>query len=426
MCIQSVSAWRQTTMTTSRLKRAPVLDRRVNGTHACHNSIIQNGGLKGELNFQGNIMSDWGGTWDSQAAAIGGLDLEMPGLNFGGALGTFFDTSLVALVNNGSVSQERLEDMAVRVLTPYFALGQAETPLPSVNLISWATSQVNLTRASPYRLVQKPATRELIKQIAEDGTVLLKNEGALPLKAPPRISIIGSKAGPGMRWDRNCGATGRACEGPSLGGGSGWAQALNYIDPLMSIRQRALVDSSAVDWVLNDTDLQAVQTSVVQADVALVFVSAWATEEADRDPSLTYTYRSAVGQDGVYDGEALIQTAAAWNPNTIVVAYMPGATILDAWINHPNITAVVSPLQPGEQAGPALVSVLYGDVSPSGKLPFTIAKQIGDFPPDTLTNTTDINPQNDFTEGVNFDYRWFDVNNIEPRYGQSFALHVVS
>lgn len=102
-----------------------------------------------------------------------------------------------------------------------------------------------------------------------------------------------------------------------------------------------------------------------------------------------------------------------------VVAYMPGATILDAWIDHPNITAVVSPLQPGEQAGPALVSVLYGDVSPSGKLPFTIAKNIGDYPPDTLTNTTDINPQNDFTEGVNFDYRWFDVNNITPRYGSS-------
>lgn len=291
---------------------------RVNGTHACHNSVIQNGHLKGELNFQGNIMSDWGGTWDSQAAALGGLDLEMPGLNFGGALGTFYDTSLEALVNNGTVSQERLEDMAVRVLTPYFALGQAETALPSVNVIPWNFPTANLTAANPYRLVQKPSTRTLIKQIAEDGTVLLKNNGALPLKAPARISIIGSKAGPGMRGDRNCGATGRLCEGPSLGGGSGWAQALNYIDPLMSIRQRALDDSSAVDWVLNDTDLTAAQYSAVQADVALVFVSAWATEEADRDPSLTYTYRSAVGQNGVYDGEALIQAVAASNPNTIV------------------------------------------------------------------------------------------------------------
>jgi len=292
--------------------------RRVNGTHACHNSIIQNGHLKGELNFQGNIMSDWGGTWDSEASVVGGLDLEMPGLNFGGALGTFFDTSLVALVNNGTITQERLEDMAVRVLTPYFALGQADTVLPSTNVIAWNQPAVNLTVASPYRLVQKPATRELIKQIAEDGTVLLKNDGALPLQAPPRISIIGSKAGPGMRGDRNCGATGRLCEGPSLGGGSGWAQALNYIDPLMSIRQRALVDSSAVDWVLNDTDLDAAKQSAVQADVALVFVSAWATEEVDRDPSLTFTYRSAVGRNGVYDGEALIEAVASINPNTIV------------------------------------------------------------------------------------------------------------
>jgi len=365
-------------------------------------------------------MSDWGGTWDSQASIAGGLDWEMPGYNFGGALGTFFGNATVDLVNNGTIAQDRLNDMVIRILTPFYALGQAETMLPSPNVIPWNRPTVNITAPGPYRLVTKADTLSLIKQISEDGTVLLKNENnALPLRAPERISVIGYDAGPLTKGDRGCGATGAACQGPQLGGGSGWATSLNYIDPLMAIKMRALQDLSSVDHVLNNTDLDGAKFSAVQADVALVFVSAWATEEMDRAQDITYTYPSAIASGGVYDGEALILAVASVNPNTIVVAGMPGPTILESWIDHPNITAVLTPLEPGEQFGPALVSVLYGDVSPSGKLPFTIAKSTDDYPPNTIVNTTDINPQSNFTEGINFDYRWFDLKNITPRYGES-------
>jgi beta-glucosidase len=396
----------------------PLLSGRVNGTHACHNSIIQNGQLKGELNFQGSIMSDWGGTWDSRASIEGGLDWEMPGYNFGGALGTFFGNKTVALVQNGTISEDRIDDQVTRILTPFYALGQDEVPLPSPNVIPWFRPAVNLTSAGNYRLVTKRETLKLVKQIAEDGTVLLKNKNnALPLKAPRKISVIGSAAGPGPRGDRGCGATGLSCENAQIGGGSGWATSLNYIDPLMSIKMRALQDLSSVDHVLNDTDLDGARYSAVQTDVALVFLKAWATEEADRQLDITYTYPSALADGGVYDGEALIKAVASVNPNTIVVAGMPSATILESWIDHPNITAVLTPLEPGEQYGPAIASVLYGDVSPSGKLPFTIARRVEDYPPNPIVNSSDINPQSTFTEGVNFDYRWFDVKGITPRYG---------
>lgn len=73
----------------------------------------------------------------------------------------------------------------------------------------------------------------------------------------------------------------------------------------------------------------------------------------------------------MHPGDAVINATASANNNTIVVLHIPGATIFGSWINNPNVTAIIAPMLPGEQTGPSLVSLLWGDVSPSGKLPFT-------------------------------------------------------
>ncbi|KAI5455462.1 hypothetical protein NCC49_000272 [Naganishia albida] len=385
----------------------------VNGTHASANSDALNGLLKTELGFQGFVVSDWGGVWGTRETVIGGNDLDMPGNGFGGILGNFTGPRLEILVANGTVEESRLDDMVHRILTPYFALGQADKALPSVPFNAGSTPQ-----AVTYRLVQKQSTVDLVRKIAEDGAVLLKNEGSLPLKAPPRIAIIGNDAGPPAR---GCGATGDACPIGSNwngtlsdAGGSGYAEPNNLIDPLSAIQHRAAKDLSKVSWVLNDTDIVNAQATAARADVALVFANAWAAEVYDR-PSLNLTG----------GGNALIEAVAAVNNNTIVVMHIPGPILVDAWIDHPNITAVVAPLLPGEQTGNALVSVLYGDVSPSGKLPFTIAKQESDYPPNTIiyqTEAENVAPQADFTEGNLIDYKWFDANNITPRFEFGFGL----
>jgi beta-glucosidase len=109
---------------------------------------------------------------------------------------------------------------------------------------------------------------------------------------------------------------------------------------------------------------------------------------------------------------------------TQVVMHIPGPTVVDAWIDHPNITAVLAPLLPGEQTGPSLVSILYGDISPSGKLPFTIAKKASDYP-ETITSQTEaenLAPQSDFTDGNYIDYKYFDEKNIEPRFAFGYGL----
>lgn len=67
--------------------------------------------LKTELGFQGAVVSDWGGTWDSETSALGGLDVSMPGTAFDGIFGNFFGDELVELVMNGTVPETRLDDM---------------------------------------------------------------------------------------------------------------------------------------------------------------------------------------------------------------------------------------------------------------------------------------------------------------------------
>ena len=101
---------------------------RINGSYGCQNSASQNGLLKTELGFQGYVMSDWGATHTGVAAIEAGLDMNMPGglgaygLNFGTP--SYFGGNITLAVNNGSLDMSRVDDMVMRIMTPYFQLGQ--------------------------------------------------------------------------------------------------------------------------------------------------------------------------------------------------------------------------------------------------------------------------------------------------------------
>lgn len=121
----------------------------------------------------------------------------------------------------------------------------------------------------------------------------------------------------------------------------------------------------------------------------------------------------------------LVTNVAASCPNTIVVIHTVGIRLLDPWITNPNVTAVIIAHLPGSDSGPALVQLLYGEQSPSGKLPYTIPKQVSDYPvvyPDVPQSDNLDSPQSNFTEGAYIDYRAFDQKNIEPRFEFGFGL----
>lgn len=149
------------------------------------------------------------------------------------------------------------------------------------------------------------------------------------------------------------------------------------------------------------------------AEACLVFINAYASESFDRT-SLTDDF-----------SDQLINNVATNCSNTVVVIHSAGIRTVDAWIDHPNITAVLFAGVPGQESGHAIADVLYGDVNPSGRLPYTVARSESDY--SALLNST-VDPSNpaflqsDFTEGLYIDYRAFDAQNITPQYEFGFGL----
>lgn len=306
---------------------------------------------------------------------MGGLDANMPGLGYGNILGPFFDQELYQMVLNGTIQETRLDDMVIRMVVPLISTGQLTNPLPStvINSVGLANWPVPAT----YRNVQEQSTVELIRKISADGTILLKNTGGLPLKSPMNIAVIGQDAGSNPLGTQGCGKLFRDClldqnNGTlSLGGGSGYAWPQNLISPLDAIKGKALDSRALLQFVLDNKATSAIDETILgtalpmgQPEVCLVFADRYVRENMDRnDLGLNIGNWS-------YSEDIVLQTAANCN-NTIVVLHIGGPVIMEAWIDNPNVTAVVAPLFPGEQTGPGLVDILWGHVSPSAKLPFT-------------------------------------------------------
>ena len=400
---------------------------RINGSQACQNSKAQNGLLKGELGFQGYIMSDWGGTHSGLASVESGLDMDMPGgLGPYGMVAdghSYFGGNLTLAVNNGTLDEARLDDMVLRILTPYFLLGQ-DQDFPTVD-----PSSADLNTFSPRSTwlrdwnLTGEVSRDvrgnhgsLIRKHGAASTVLLKNENsALPLKAPKSIAIFGNDAGEDIEGfynqiDFEFGTL-------SVGGGSGTGRLTYLVSPLEAIKARAKEDNALVQQWLNNTLI--INSNVTDLwiptapEVCLVFLKTWAEEGADRQHL-----------DVDWNGNDVVESVAKYCNNTIVVTHSSGINTLP-FADHPNVTAILAAHYPGQETGNAIVDVLYGDVNPSAKLPYTIAYNGTDYnaPPTTAINTTGSwDWQSWFDEKLEIDYRYFDAHNISVRYEFGFGL----
>lgn len=168
-------------------------------------------------------------------------------------------------------------------------------------------------------------------------------------------------------------------------------------------------DGTSIFWNFEHTNPEVEGAS----DACLVFLNAYASEAWDR-PSLT---------DAASD--ELVLNVASKCANTMVFIHNAGIRLVDAFADHPNVTAIMYAHLPGQDGGRALEKIIYGDVSPSGRLPYTVAKKAGDYGdllnpcPGSINNT---NPQCDFTEGVNIDYRGFLARNVTPLYEFGYGL----
>ena len=183
-----------------------------------------------------------------------------------------------------------------------------------------------------------------------------------------------------------------------MGWGSGTANFPYLISPLTALQQRAYTDGSVIQWVTDDYKDKNINATASQATACLVFVKADAGEgyivvdgnQGDRNNLTLWA-----------NGETVIKNVAAWCNNTIVTIHSPGPVLVEEWINHENITAVLYAGLPGQESGNAIVDVLYGRINPAGRLPFTIAKERKDYGVELMYDANNLQaPQQEFTNGM--------------------------
>ncbi|TFL01077.1 beta-glucosidase [Pterulicium gracile] len=409
----------------------------INNTYACENDKAQNDILKKEYGFQGYILSDWQATM-STISADRGLDMTMPGdIRFNSGT-TYFGKNLTDAVERGEISEERVDDMATRILAGFYFSHQNDD-FPATNFDAFKrdneslNAHIDVQGLSDTRS-EKNVHARIVRDVGAASAVLLKNNrqgmryggGArgLPLTSDGEaklrnVGVVGSDAGYGSigpnEFPDQAGVDGIV----GIGWGSGTSDYTYQISPLEAIQARTREDRTTVNWMLNDYAYTRVRAAARKQGAALVFIQSSSGEEY-------LTYDGNVGDrknlTAWHDGDSLVRAVAAENNNTIVVVHSSGQIIVEPWIEHPNVTAVVWGGLGGQEAGNAIVDVLWGDVNPSGRLPYTIAKQRADYSADLVFGVRGEILQIPYTEQLLIDYRWFDAVSIEPRFEFGFGL----
>lgn len=367
---------------------------KVNGEYCGQNRVLLTDILRGEWGFTGFVHSDWVmGVYKPYGAAAG-LDIENPEPLIWG-------DKLAKAVEDGSVEPHVIDTACRRILTTQLDFAERELPLADYSI----------------DLVASEAHRALALEAAEKSAVLLENDGALPLDRSKiaRLAVLGKLAALENTGDN----------------GSSRVRAAGIVTALAGL-QNALGADNVVTG--DEDDLATAQAAARSADAVVVVVGytaehegefipgdialGQAGSEANLPPEVVAARKTAprrpnaIGGDrvdlGLPPGQAaLIEAAAASGKPVIVVIVAGSAVIVEAWRTHAN--AILQTFYSGVEGGTALARLLFGDVSPSGRLPFTVAKARDDYPFFDLNATA-------ITYDLWHGYARFERQGIEPRY----------
>ncbi|KAF2810254.1 uncharacterized protein BDZ99DRAFT_488102 [Mytilinidion resinicola] len=432
----------------------------VNNSYACGNSKLMNGILKDELGFQGFVQSDWLAQRSGVASALAGLDMSMPGDGLRWADGkALWGHQLTKAVLNSSVPMDRLDDMVTRIVAAWYQVGQDDKrkwPMPpegGPNFSSWTGEKIGLlhpgsddkTTGVVNKFINAQGEGEdshgkLARRVAAEGTVLVKNDGdILPLSRKGwkdakegqmkyRVGIFGEDARLNENGPNNC--PDRGCNVGTLaqGWGSGSVDYPYLISPLQAIYEAFEGVAHVTDWAANKIPEEK-EDLLHDQDLCIVFANSDSGEGYMQDGGIRGDRNDLKLQK---NGNLLIKKVAEscgnGNGSTVVVIHAVGPVNVEFFADLPGVKAILLAHLPGQESGNALVDVLFGDVNPSGRLPYTIAKKDEDYGPGSkiLYYPNQIVPQQNFSEGLYIDYRYFDKNDIEPRYEFGFGLSYTS
>ncbi|KAJ3120270.1 hypothetical protein HK100_012868 [Physocladia obscura] len=314
------------------------------------------------------------------------------------------------------VPDSRLNEMVTRILSAFYMLGQ-DKGFPDIAFDSWAQKAKNVYN---FKYCFKHHI-QFIRELGAASTVLLKNsKSVLPLqpRSEDLIAVIGEDARlPKVlnEFVNRGGNDGTLAQG----WGSGSAEFPYLVAPLGAISSRHAKTVSSVD----NYNLDFAKNVASSASVAIVFVNADSGEggmtveghDADRN-DLKLWHKS----------DELIEAVSSVNENTVIVIHSVGAVEMP-WINHPNISAVVLAFLPGQESGNSIADILFGNVNPSARLPFTIHEKREEYAAGVIYKSNGVViPQIYYSEGLFFDYRHADKFNITPLFPFGHGLSYTS
>ena len=351
---------------------------KVNGVYGCENEYLIRDTLMGKWGFKGFVMSDWFATRPietTEGCINGGLSLEMPFSS------KYKKKTLLKAFEEGKFTKETLDELVYRFLRVMFLTGAFEerSKLPQ--------GSRNTTEH-----------QALAQRIAEEGMVLLKNKGDL---LPLNLEDLGTVSLTGANLKKKFGRV--------LSGGSSAVVAPHEITPLKTMQEKL---KGKVEIV----------SDASKADVAFIFAGlnhskGMDSESYDR-PDLQLPEEQI----------ELINATAKDNPNTIVVLIAGSPIAMDQWIE--NVPVVLDAWFPGMEGGRAIANILFGDASPSGKLPITFPQKLADSPAhhSGLARNYPGDEVKDvhYDEGIFVGYRWFDEKEIAPLFPFGFGLGYTS
>ena len=411
---------------------------KVNGFYCSENAHLNNEILRDEWGFKGMTVSDWGGTHSTMGAALGGLCVQMTGDNY-------FGQALIDSVRNGALDEAVVDAKVREILRLRFAI----EPVPEDVANTIMTSQ--------------PETQKIAYEIAQKSIVLLKNEaGNLPIaKDVKKIAVIGQNA----------------VLTTAAGGIGAGVKTLYEISPLEGIQARAEKAGVEVVYAPGYKNYQMrmgwgrpsagpvnplVANSINEpADPALLAEAVALAKDADMVIFFGGTNKSIETEgsdrkniDLPCGQNEVIKALYEANPNVATVLISGGPT--DLRYLEPYSPAIVQGWWNGLEGGTALAEVLFGDIAPSGKLPFTFPLKLedspayatGSFPGEgsgedlfTLMYRLDAtgytreqiqeyiaslpDPVSEYREGILVGYRWYDTKDVPVMYAFGHGLSYV-
>ena len=375
---------------------------KLNGSYACENDYLLRQVLKGDWQYPGWVMSDWGAVHSLKPSIDAGLDQQSPQDKdyFGG---------IEKAVAAGELKAPQVRDMALRVVRSMIAVGALDT------------------RAVPGGAIDSEANSAKAQAMAEAGIVLLKNNGILPLaKTARRIAVIGRMADIGI----------------PIGGGS--SQVIPWGGVYRDAADQKSLTSLLAPTYTRGAPLKALQAAVPGATVTFDDgsdpVRAAAAAKA-ADIAIVYAIKpEAEGVDHAdlalpKGQDALIDAVAGANRKTVVVLET-GNPVTMPWLDK--VGAVMEAWFSGQRGGEAIAAILTGASAPQGRLPVTFPASADQLPHKTVTGYDPAKQRPlgigvsydpfpiDYIEGSDIGYRWFEKTGAKPLFPFGYGLTYTS